>query len=138
MNKRGFTLIEIMIVIAIIGVLAAVAIPLYSGYTNRAKQVEAEEQLMTIAAIEEDYFNSFRKYLKGSWSTPNDAGTKTLVQYYGAKLDGTYYTITVTNPTDASYEAKACICYRSKTCVPCNVTCTVTNKNPKSVCTKNN
>ena len=52
MNKRkiqkGFTLIELMIVIAIVGILAAVAMPMYSDYTNKAKFVSVTNQVASI------------------------------------------------------------------------------------------
>ena len=130
MNKKGFTLIEIMIVIAIVGILAVVAIPIYTGYSDRAKQVEAEEQLMTIVAIEEDYFNSFRKYL---------GVETTLKDYYGANFEGDHYKIEVkTKTNDVSYEAKAYVCYRTKTCSSSSydLCCTVANGKPKPECAK--
>jgi type IV pilus assembly protein PilA len=47
--KKGFTLIELMIVIAIIGILAAVAIPMYSDYTKKARTSEVPGNLKEIA-----------------------------------------------------------------------------------------
>ena len=55
-NKKGFTLIELMIVIAIIGILAAIAIPNFIAYRNKAFCSAAESDAKSIAADIADYF----------------------------------------------------------------------------------
>ncbi|WP_319410119.1 prepilin-type N-terminal cleavage/methylation domain-containing protein [uncultured Desulfosarcina sp.] len=56
-NNKGFTLIELMIVIAIIGILAAIAIPNFIAYRNKAFCSQAESDANNIAAAISDYFS---------------------------------------------------------------------------------
>lgn len=60
---RGFTLIELMICVAIIGILACAAVPLYHGYVNEASATEARTNLADIASKEEAYFSSWGAYV---------------------------------------------------------------------------
>jgi type IV pilus assembly protein PilE len=64
-NKRslnGFTLIELMIVVAIIGILASIAIPAYSDYVRRGKLPEAFSRLSVMATKMEQYYQDNRNY----------------------------------------------------------------------------
>jgi len=55
-NQKGFTLIELMIVIAIIGILAAIAIPQFSAYRKRSYNSAAQSDLKNATTAQEAYF----------------------------------------------------------------------------------
>lgn len=57
-SKRGFTLIELMIVVAILGILAAVAIPAFINYMTRAKTSEASVNIKTMTEGAMSYFDA--------------------------------------------------------------------------------
>ena len=70
-NQKGFTLIELMIVVAIIGILAAVAIPAFSRYQAKSKTSEASINLAAIATSEIAYQAEFDTFILAG---PNPAG----------------------------------------------------------------
>ena len=66
LNKReGFTLIELMIVIAIIGILAAIAIPQFSAYRTRSYNSSAQSDVRNLATAQEAYYVDFSTYATG-------------------------------------------------------------------------
>lgn len=68
-GKKGFTLIELMIVVAIIGILAAIAIPNFLKYQAKSKQSEAKTNLKGIFTSETAYFSEANSY--GTIATVN-------------------------------------------------------------------
>lgn len=83
-HQAGFTLIEVMITVAIIGILAAVALPSYTSYLRRGELPEAFTQLSTFRVQMEQYYLDNRNY--GSSDT------------CGRQADGTSLVVTPTTP----------------------------------------
>ncbi|MBF0099390.1 MAG: prepilin-type N-terminal cleavage/methylation domain-containing protein [Desulfobacterales bacterium] len=92
-NSKGFTLIELMIVVAIIGILAAIAIPNFVTYQCKSKQVEAKTNLAAIGTCEASYFAEFDKYNTNTSAIGfNPSGT---IRYaYTVAASGTQFTAT--------------------------------------------
>ncbi|CAM5432254.1 type IV pilin protein [Rhodanobacter lindaniclasticus] len=61
-HMRGFTLLELMIVVVIIAVLAAVAIPTYGRYAFRAHRADGQELLLRVANAQERYYSTANAY----------------------------------------------------------------------------
>lgn len=61
-HQKGFTLIELMIVIAVIGIIASIALPAYTGYIKKGKAAEATSNLADLRIKMEQCFQDTRDY----------------------------------------------------------------------------
>ena len=69
MREKGFTLIELMITVAILAILAAVAIPVYNNYVHSARAAEATTNISGIRTLQESYFAENNTYITNATAT---------------------------------------------------------------------
>ena len=107
-NRKGFTLIELMIVVVIIGILAALAIPRFMQTTGKAKKSEAKTILKQLYQLERAYFQEYDAYVAGANTAAlvasnlsfDDPGADARYDYSVAVLGATF-TATATEIADA-------------------------------------
>lgn len=68
MHAAGFTLIELMIALAIVAILMAIAVPSYAYFMKKSRRGDTEALMMDIAQREQQYLNDVRAYAPG-WAT---------------------------------------------------------------------
>ena len=100
-QSRGFTLIEVMVTVAIVAILASIAYPSYRDYVLRSRIVDATNGLSTMRANMERYFQDNRTYLStGSYTSPClVASTLRMSGTFTLSCDGTYGALTATTYT---------------------------------------
>lgn len=80
MNKKGFTLTELILVVAIIGILALIAIPAYVGQQKRAARSEAYANLQNLRLLEERYYSDSAVYTASAGTCSADNNNITAIQ----------------------------------------------------------
>ena len=94
-KQSGFNLIELMIVVAIMGVIAAIAFPSYTNYIRRSQRSDATAALLRIQTQQEKFFLSNNRY------------AATLASLNITTTENGWYTVALTSVTAGRYRATA-------------------------------
>lgn len=110
-SANGFTLIELMITVAIVGILAAIAYPSYTAYIARGHRAEAKQGLLELAQFMERTYTEQNTYIPGGvapalpFATMPKSGTTVYNLALSASTTNTY---TLTATATGSMAADAC------------------------------
>lgn len=109
-TNKGFTLIELMVVVVIVSLLAMVAVPSYNTSIAKARRADAQSSLANFANAMERHFTENGTYLgaAGTSGTPADTGAP-WIYYTATPVDGDikFYNLTIQSASAGSYTLRA-------------------------------
>ena len=106
-NAAGFTLIELMIVVAIIAILLAVAIPSYQNFIIRANRAEAQSGLLQAAALQEQFFLNNKAYAATAAALGLGNGNIDREGKWNVAVANAIYTISPSSSTNIAFVMQA-------------------------------
>lgn len=107
-RQRGFTLIELMIVVAVVAILTAIAYPSYQEQVRKSRRAQAQADLIEYAQTAERYHTVNNTY--EAWDVPNNSSPRTGTEHYEISVDDlTSATFTlIATPTSAAQVGDRC------------------------------
>ena len=97
-KRKGFTLVELVIVIVIVGILSVISVPIYRGYVEKAMMTEGKVLIGAIAKSELAYHVEHGYFLNVGWTNSSREldidvrGNKYFREFYAQSGGGSYYT----------------------------------------------
>jgi general secretion pathway protein G len=87
-KQKGFTLVELLVVVAIIAVLAAILLPRFLGYTDKAREAQTMKDIRSMCTVVEAFTATDGNYPEASLDTDNPRSIASIMQSKGVKWTG--------------------------------------------------
>ncbi len=105
---KGFSLIELLVTVALLGILSAIAIPTYNGYIDNTRVTNAQNNLRAIYLKQQEYYTNNNAYYS-TGAACGDYAASINTNLFGGQniIDDTHYTYCITQATADDFTAQA-------------------------------